>query len=424
MDQIEKLRTRAAELLASKPIDSNPEALSTWWADWCALGSMIPPNSIGERDAKGSPAPLPDSPAAHWKGWWSATAPPAPSSSSPSNSPDSTNKLKVTVWGGGAFGTAMARCASRNGHNVVMYVRDPEQERSINEDHVNNKYLSNFTLPDNITATIDLKEANAGSSLFIHALPCQLTPKWLAANRTLIPGDVCICSTAKGLYVETRQLLGDAMLAALERPQPLAFLSGPSFAAEIMKGDPSAVVVASLKLYHATAVQKFLSNNSMRVYVSQDVVGVQLGGALKNPLAIGAGMIEGLGLGINTMSAFVTRSCNELRQLCVAMGGKENTISGLSGVGDLMLTCFGNLSRNRTCGTRLVKGEKLEDILKTMTVEGVPTARVCVYYADMCGLDLPIFRCAAAVIDGKMSPEEARSALMSRPLGMEKGEIC
>jgi glycerol-3-phosphate dehydrogenase (NAD+) len=178
------------------------------------------------------------------------------------------------------------------------------------------------------------------------------------------------------------------------------------------------------RLPPATAVQKFLSNNSMRVYVSQDVVGVQLGGALKNPLAIGAGMIEGLGLGINTMSAFVTRSCNELRQLCVAMGGKENTISGLSGVGDLMLTCFGNLSRNRTCGTRLVQGEKLEDILKTMTVEGVPTARVCVYYADMCGLDLPIFRCAAAVIDGKMSPEEARSALMSRPLGMEKGEIC
>ena len=186
-----------------------------------------------------------------------------------------------------------------------------------------------------------------------------------------------------------------------------------------MKGDPTAVVVAAEKLYHATAVQKFLSCECMRLYVTQDVVGVQLGGALKNPLAIGAGMIEGLGLGINTMSAFVARSCNELHQLCVAMGGAKNTISGLSGVGDLMLTAFGNLSRNRTCGMRLVKGEKLEDILATTTVEGVPTARVAIYYADQCGLDLPIFRCAAAVINGEMTPADARSALMTRPLGKE-----
>lgn len=157
----------------------------------------------------------------------------------------------------------------------------------------------------------------------------------------------------------------------------------------------------------------------MRIYVTQDIVGVQLGGALKNPLAIGAGMIEGMGLGINTMSAFVARSCNELNQLCVAMGGDKRTISGLSGVGDLMLTAFGNLSRNRTCGMRLVKGESLEEILASTTVEGVPTAGVAVYYADRCGLDLPIFRTAFDVINGRLTPKEARSALMNRPLGKE-----
>ena len=246
----------------------------------------------------------------------------------------------------------MATCAARNGHDVVMYVRDEAQAASINTKHINSKYLSDFTLLPNITASTNLVDANKSASLFMHCLPCQLTPKWLAANRDVIPTDVCICSTAKGLYVETKQLLGDAMLAALERPQPLAFISGPSFAAEIMKGDPTAVVVASDKLYHASAVQKFLSCECMRLYVTQDIIGVQLGGALKNPLAIGAGMIEGMGLGINTMSAFVARSCNELHQLCVAMGGAKNTISGLSGVGDLMLTAFGNLSRNRTCGMR------------------------------------------------------------------------
>ena len=266
---MEDYTSKAAALLVSKPSASSPELLSKWWSDWITLGDMAsnsspaPPPTSGKDLLKAEAPPPPT----HWDGWWksalttSASSPTNASSSSPST------PLKVTVWGGGAFGTAMAMCASRNGHNVVMYVRDPIQAASINEKHVNSKYLSQFTLPPNITATTDLETANSGSALFIHALPCQLTPKWLASNKHLIPEDVCICSTAKGLYVETRQLLGDAMLGALERPQPLAFLSGPSFAAEIMKGDPTAVVVASQKLYHATAVQKFLSNQAMRVYV-------------------------------------------------------------------------------------------------------------------------------------------------------------
>ena len=302
---------------------------------------------------------------------------------------------------------------------MVLYCRDPDQAAYINEKHANSKYLSQFTLPDNITATTDLAEALANTDLIVHALPCQMSPNFFAANKDLIPPNVCICSTAKGLYVETKQLLGDAIMAALGRPQPLAFLSGPSFAAEIMKGDPTVVVVASKTLYHAVNIQKIMSSACMRIYVSQDIVGVQLGGALKNPLAIGAGLIEGMGLGINTMSAYVTRSCAELQTLAVAMGGDRKTIGGLSGIGDLMLTAFGSLSRNRTCGMRLCKGETLEDILKSCTVEGVPTASVAVYYADACGMECPLFRAVDGILSGKMTPEECKHYLMSRKLGKE-----
>merc|ERR1719367_233493 len=148
-----------------------------------------------------------------------------------------------------------------------------------------------------------------------------------------------------------------------------------------------------------------------------DLVGVELGGALKNPLAIAAGLIEGKGLGINTMAAFVTRSSQELQALARAMGGHELTVSGLSGVGDLMLTSFGDPSRNRTCGMRLVAGETMEQICATTTVEGVPTAQVAVHFADMCDLDLPIFRTIAAVLRGDMTPDEGMQSLLSRPVG-------
>jgi glycerol-3-phosphate dehydrogenase (NAD+) len=182
---------------------------------------------------------------------------------------------------------------------------------------------------------------------------------------------------------------------------------------------PTSVVVASKFLYHAVTVQRAMSSGLFRCYTSQDLIGVELGGALKNPLAIGAGMIEGQGMGINTMAAYVTRSSLELMQLCKAMGGQPQTISGLSGIGDLMLTAFGDLSRNRTMGLRLTKGESVQDICKSMTVEGVPTAAVAVKFADACGLELPLFRAVAAVLDGSMSIPDVRSSLQSRPVNQE-----
>ena len=161
------------------------------------------------------------------------------------------------------------------------------------------------------------------------------------------------------------------------------------------------------------------NGETFRVYTSHDPIGVQLGGALKNPLAVGAGMIAGLGFGSNTLSATVTRASRELCDICVAMGGQERTIDGLSGIGDLMLTCFSSQSRNQRCGQRLVKGDTIEQITKDYTVEGVPTADVAVAYADMCGLECPIFRTVHALIHNEMTPQEAVKALMGRPLNQE-----
>ncbi|CAK4084397.1 unnamed protein product [Aphanomyces euteiches] len=329
-------------------------------------------------------------------------------------------QVKVGVIGAGNFGTAMAQIAARQGHQVVLYARNQSHVDTINLTHHNPQIFSDFELLPNIHATTSVKEACAGATLLIMAIPAQTTPTFLEEHRDVIPEDAILVVTSKGLYLKTKQLLSVPILAALGRDQPLSFLSGPSFALELMKNQPSAVVVAARELYHAVRVQRLLSTVDFRIYSSQDIIGVQLGGALKNPLAIGAGMIEGSGLGINSLAAYVTRSSLELQKLCTAMGGHPQTISGLSGIGDLMLTAFGSLSRNRTCGVRLVKGEKLQDIMKDATVEGVPTAEVAVYFADKCGLELPIFRVVNDYIQGRVtSSEEIHNILMNRPLKAE-----
>jgi len=322
----------------------------------------------------------------------------------------------------------MAYTCAINGHTVIMHMRNSEQCKSINNTNINPKHLSEHPLKPNgnaikgICTEQELKEVfEIPGIVVILALPCQTIPLWMKEHRDMIPDDVLLVSTAKGLYLPTQQLVGHAILDALDRAsQPLCFLSGPSFAEEIVKGYPTAVVVASDQLYLAAKIQRIMSNGeTFRVYTSHDPIGVQLGGALKNPLAVGAGMIAGLGFGSNTLSASVTRASRELQDLCIAMGGQDDTIDGLSGIGDLMLTCFSSQSRNQRCGQRLIKGDSIENILKDYTVEGVPTADVAVAYADMCGLECPIFRTVHALIHKNISPEQAVKKLMGRPLNQE-----
>lgn len=314
-----------------------------------------------------------------------------------------------------------------------MYMRDAQQCATINKEHRNPKYLSSFSLRveggrqiRGVCTVDELKEelSHPGVVIF-HALPCQLTPSWYKEHKDIIPRDALICVTTKGLYLKTNQLMGHAILDALDRvDQPLAFLSGPSFAEEIMKGHPTTLVAASDSLFQAARVQRMLNNfRTIRVFTSNDPVGVQLGGALKNPLAVGAGMISGMGFGTNTLSAMVARASRELRLLCVAMGGNPRTIDGLAGMGDLMLTCFSSQSRNQRCGQRLMKGETVDEIQKEFTVEGIATADVAIAYADMCGLELPIFRCVHSLIHKKMTPDEAVSNLMARQPSEEKEVI-
>jgi glycerol-3-phosphate dehydrogenase (NAD+) len=327
--------------------------------------------------------------------------------------------MRIAVIGTGAFGTAMATACARNNHAVTLVARDQAVIASINSTHVHPKFLPEIPLLPNITCTADVATALIGVDFIILALPAQIVSDWLETHKHLIHPETLICNTAKGLHLKSRKLLSVVIRKVFDREQPYAILSGPSFAKEIVTGQPTAVVCASKFLYDAVTVQRAMSNKNFRVYTSQDVIGVELGGALKNPLAIGAGMIEGMGLGINSMAAFVTRSSLELQQLCKAMGGEPQTISGLSGVGDLMLTAFGDLSRNRTCGKRFAQGESIENILRSATVEGVPTAEVAVVLMQQCGLDLPIFTLVHALLKGKVKIEDAHGHLFGRPLGQE-----
>lgn len=322
--------------------------------------------------------------------------------------------VKVAVIGGGAFGTAMATQAARCGHEVVIHMRNVSQANYMNEARYNPKTLNDFTLPANLTASNDLESTISGAKLVILSLPAQTLPGWLKANVHHIPPNVLLCNTAKGLYLKEQKLLSEAVREALGRDQPYAMLSGPSFAKEIMQNMPTAVVVGSKYMYHAVAVQRIMATDKFRVYADQDIIGIELGGSLKNPLAIGAGILEGMNMGYNTKAAYVTRSSLELMELCRAMGGQSHTISGLSGIGDLMLTAFGELSRNRSFGERIAKGEKIADITSHSTVEGIATAEVAVHFANKCGLDLPIFRTVASILRGDQSLENVDVALLGK----------
>jgi len=348
-------------------------------------------------------------------------------------------KKRVVVIGAGNYGTAMAYVASFQ-NEVRWYARDAAQAKAINETRRNPRYLTaECEVPASVTATADLKEAFAGGvDIVVLALPAQKCPGWLEENKSFLVEEeespeaessslgkkkkkkkkVLVCSTAKGLYLPTKELMSTAMYLPGIR---FAVLSGPSFAAQIVQQHPTAVVVASKHLADAVELQFALSTPRFRVYASQDVVGVELGGALKNVLAIGAGMIQGSGFGINTMAAYVTRAARELQVLCIAMGGDEATVNGLSGVGDLVLSAFGDLSRNRSCGVRLARGETLEDILTAgTTVEGVPTAEVAADFAAKCNLDLPLFNAVHCILKGELTCQQALDKLMTRPLGMER----
>ncbi|XP_057520276.1 glycerol-3-phosphate dehydrogenase [NAD(+)] 2, chloroplastic [Amaranthus tricolor] len=327
---------------------------------------------------------------------------------------------KVVVLGGGSFGTAMAaHVANRKAEmEVSMLVRDPQVCQSINEIHYNCKYFPYHKLPENLIATTDAKFALQGADFCLHAVPVQFTASFLESIVDYVDPGLPFISLSKGLELNTLRMMSQIIPQALKNPrQPFVALSGPSFAKELMTKLPTAMVVASRDKKLANEVQQLLASERLRINTSSDVTGVEIAGALKNVLAIAAGIVEGMNLGNNSMAALVAQGCSEIRWLAKKMGAKSATLTGLSGTGDIMLTCFVNLSRNRTVGVRLGSGEKLEDILNSMNqvAEGVATAGAVIALAQKYNVKMPVLTAVARIIDNELTPQAAVLELMSLP---------
>ncbi len=326
--------------------------------------------------------------------------------------------MRTTVIGGGAWGTALASHCSRVGLPVRMWIREPEVAAAVNERHENPAYLPGVELPGGLRATPRLDEALADAEAVLVVVPSEFCRGIYREAARLAPEGAVFVSATKGLEVDSLQRMSE--VAAAEAPgRAVAVLSGPSFALEVARALPTAVVVASAEHSVAERVQRPLASRTFRVYSSDDVVGVELAGALKNVIAIAAGIVDGLGYGHNIMAALITRGLVEISRLAVALGAKPDTLAGLAGLGDLVLTCTGALSRNRTVGQRLGRGLTLAEAAAGIHPEGVRTTLAACALAERKGIEMPIARQMKAVLYEGKPPREALDELMLRSLKRE-----
>jgi glycerol-3-phosphate dehydrogenase (NAD(P)+) len=327
--------------------------------------------------------------------------------------------LRVAVLGGGSFGTTVASLATRNGP-VTLWARRRDQVDQINREHRNERYLQGFALPEALRATDSLEEAIVDADVVVMGVPSHGFRGVLEELARCLRPWVPVVSLAKGLEQDTHLRMTQVIQETLPEHRAAA-LSGPNLAKEIMSGFAAASVVAVDDPMIAKQLQRVFHSGLFRVYTNDDVVGCELGGALKNVIAIASGMGDGLGVGDNTRSAVITRGLAELTRLGTAMGGKAPTFSGLAGMGDLIATCISPQSRNRRVGVELGKGRKLQEILDEMhmVAEGVKTSKVVMELAEQHGVDMPIAREVYGVLYEGRSPEEAYRGLTRRPAGAE-----
>lgn len=330
--------------------------------------------------------------------------------------------MNITVIGGGSWGTALAQLLAEKGYTVPLLVRDEKQADAINSTRENAKYLPNVPLHVNITATTNAETALNGTKHILFSVPCQVFRNTLQKCEPLIEhGTTIICSN-KGLELDTGKTVSEVVTEELGHKKPVfAMLSGPSFAAEVVRGMPTAVVLGCCNQRCGKDLREMFSNESFRAYSSTDVLGVELGGAFKNVIAIAAGMSDGLRFGSNARAALITRGLAEMSRLGVAMGAKAETFMGLSGMGDLVLTCTGDLSRNRQVGLKLGQGKTLDEILSEMkqVAEGVKTTTAVHHLAQRLNVELPITATMHAIIHDRKDPHEAWRELMKRELREE-----
>lgn len=330
---------------------------------------------------------------------------------------------RIAVIGGGSWGTALAGRLAAKGHDTLLWAYEPELVAEINSCHTNNLYLSGIPLHPTLAATGDLIEAVSGRGIVLLVTPVQVMRTVLKQLAPHLPADAVITNASKGIELETllsvsricKELLGEEVLSRY------VALSGPTFAREVAQELPSLIVAASRCAESAKRVQTALSGPSLRVYTNSDVVGVELGGAVKNVIAIAAGICDGLGFGYNARAALITRGLVEMNRLGQAMGADAATFAGLAGMGDLVLTCTGDLSRNRTVGFKLGQGQRLADILAEMRMvaEGVKSAESIYQLSRRMGSEMPIVEKTYQILHEDKPARQAVIELMARDLKAE-----
>ncbi len=321
---------------------------------------------------------------------------------------------QVCVLGAGSWGTALALVLARSGKRQVrLYTREQEQVTHIEKTRENSDYLPGIILPDNIQLTSNLEAAISDIDACIYALPCIAVDDYLPH---LTNGNYPVIAACKGLHPD-HMTRNDEMLAQYIDRSRIAILSGPSFAIEVAQNQPTAITMAAETLELAQQAATFFDDTNFRIYLSDDVIGVAMGGALKNVIAIAAGMADGLGFGHNAVAATVTRGLAEIARLTQACGGRTETLMGLSGLGDLVLTCTGNLSRNRRFGIAIAQGKTIAEakIEIGQVVEGVRTAQAVALMSKKLDVELPLMQSVNQILDGNLDIQLALAQLLSRP---------
>ena len=328
---------------------------------------------------------------------------------------------QVAVVGAGAWGTALADLLARNGHPVVMWAFEPDVAASITRDHENRRFLAGAPLSPMVRATTNLGEALDDARLICLATPSHVLRSIVRAGAAHLTRGVTLCVASKGIEADSLALMSDVV--GEEAPgHPVVALSGPSFAAEVIAQQPTAIVAASDDEAASAMVQEALSNTHFRVYTHDDIIGVELGGSLKNVMAVAAGIVEGVGLGFNARAALITRGLAEMIRLGNALGASPATFAGLAGLGDLVLTCTGSLSRNRAIGVAIGEGATLAEALvgKETIAEGVTTTRSAHALAAREGVEMPIVATVHRILFDGHPARLAVNDLMTRELRAEQ----
>ncbi len=332
--------------------------------------------------------------------------------------------MRIGVIGAGGWGTALASLLVQSGHDVCLWVRNPALCSELQNKRENTRYLPGSELPAALVYTTSLAEAIAQKELVVLAVPSQAMRAVVVELASFLPGILPLfVNTGKGVEEDTLLTMSGVLEAVLGpvAKEKLAVLSGPSFAAEVARGLPTAVTVAATVPAVAHTVQGVFSGPQFRVYTTTDVIGVEIGGALKNVIALAAGVSDGLGYGYSARAALITRGLAEMTRLTECMDGLPQTLSGLSGMGDLVLTCTSRLSRNYSVGMRLGEGEQIEAILgrMSMVVEGVRTCRSIFFLAQQLGVEMPIVEQMYALLYTSKSPRHAVADLLAREVKAE-----